>query len=619
MKFLSVFLFLFFCHGCAWLPAGTSESTALTYEDLYFRPAFTVRRWLSPDEIDGMVTQKGDWQHAIYNVRTGKTTITTRLAGQVDAFDWVGQREPKRAVFISTTLLGPGTVGLYDAATGQETVFFANEGFNTRLMVFDDGHVAFNNVVKVLRSTAVYLGHVDNPSSTALLVKSSTADVEFRLVAHSRANGHLYVHERAPDAVPSRIKTYSVGSASLVNDWPLAIGERLIGMAAAARGDVACMLSLQPDSSQRLLCRTGAGKLLSQQTVDNADSVFLSVAPNGKFVSLLRKGDTAQVEVRQVDEGLRIVATHAFAPEMMVERAVVDDSGQNLGFSMASYESQVVAQWLELPSGKPACLGCDINQSVDTLTPTHVEYDVVPSQPIAGNRTIRIHRFAPPGGRSKGTIVHVHGGPMDHVSKRFLLDTFYLTLVRGYTVVVPNIRGSTDQGVAFEKADDGLKRIHAVDDVVDVIKDTVNKTAGPVYLAGGSFAGNYVFAAAERVPDAVKAIVCQKCVSRRETSLSNTPEAIIEFGDARDPAVHAMWDQFEPMAIAHRIKHPVLVLAAEQDERIPVTHMQQFVEKVRAAGGNIKSVVIPRTIHTTSDVVTGEQQVSELANFFDSL
>ena len=102
--------------------------------------------------------------------------------------------------------------------------------------------------------------------------------------------------------------------------------------------------------------------------------------------------------------------------------------------------------------------------------------------------------FLPPG-YQKGTpipfIVYYHGGPEGQNRPGFSAAQQYL-LSRGFGMLLPNVRGSTGYGRAFQMMDDYKKRWDSVKDGVDAAEWLVaNGYATPGHIAtyGGSYGG----------------------------------------------------------------------------------------------------------------------------------
>ena len=97
-------------------------------------------------------------------------------------------------------------------------------------------------------------------------------------------------------------------------------------------------------------------------------------------------------------------------------------------------------------------------------------------------------------------LVWIHGGPLQQHRPEYQ-GNLQVFLKHQISVIGINYRGSTGSGVAFERADDGEKRVSAVDDIVEVISwiaCTLHPTA--IVLYGHSYGAVLAFCAASRCP-----------------------------------------------------------------------------------------------------------------------
>ena len=61
----------------------------------------------------------------------------------------------------------------------------------------------------------------------------------------------------------------------------------------------------------------------------------------------------------------------------------------------------------------------------------------------------------------------------------------------------------------------------------------------------------------------------------------------VEYGDERDPKMHAFLEQISPQASASKITKPMFVIAGFNDPRVPWTEGEQMVKTIRANGGPV--------------------------------
>ena len=100
-----------------------------------------------------------------------------------------------------------------------------------------------------------------------------------------------------------------------------------------------------------------------------------------------------------------------------------------------------------------------------------------------------------PGPRFPGrrpVLIMIHGGPASQYTPGCSLMENYLLGELGLALVMPNIRGSTGYGHAFERLDDGRRRPDAVKDLgalLDWISSQPDLDASRVAVSGGSHGG----------------------------------------------------------------------------------------------------------------------------------
>jgi dipeptidyl aminopeptidase/acylaminoacyl peptidase len=114
--------------------------------------------------------------------------------------------------------------------------------------------------------------------------------------------------------------------------------------------------------------------------------------------------------------------------------------------------------------------------------------------PAFDGRQIPAFLFLPPGAKKGAPIpfvVYYHGGPEGQNRPGFSAPLQYL-LARGYGLMMPNVRGSTGYGRAFQMLDDYKKRWDSVRDGVDAAEWLVRSgyaKAGKIATYGGSYGG----------------------------------------------------------------------------------------------------------------------------------
>jgi len=199
--------------------------------------------------------------------------------------------------------------------------------------------------------------------------------------------------------------------------------------------------------------------------------------------------------------------------------------------------------------------------------------------------------------------LHIHGGP--HISWGPAMLTmwheFQVHAANGYVVAYCNPRSSEGYGEDFMKSLRG--RWHeAMDEVIALVDATIERGwVDPERLgvSGGSYGGyltTWILAHTHRF----KAGVSQRGVYNL-MSFSGTSD-LVSYGPNEFDTVpwsdnpSLMWN-LSPLAHAHKIKTPLLILHAENDYRVPIEQSEQMYTYVRRSGGTTSFIRYPREGH----------------------
>ena len=193
-------------------------------------------------------------------------------------------------------------------------------------------------------------------------------------------------------------------------------------------------------------------------------------------------------------------------------------------------------------------------------------------------------------------IVALHGGPESQARPRFTGWIQFL-VSRGYAVAVPNVRGSTGYGKAYEHLDDRTQRLDAARDVTAVgewlaARPDVDPRA--LVLYGRSYGGFLVLATLTVSPKLWAAGIEFAGISNLATFLENTApwRRRVREGEYGSLAHDREFlTAVSPLTRVDRIRAPLFIQHGANDPRVPLQEALQIREALLARGIRCELVV----------------------------
>lgn len=207
--------------------------------------------------------------------------------------------------------------------------------------------------------------------------------------------------------------------------------------------------------------------------------------------------------------------------------------------------------------------------------------------------TLHARRYrAPAGGGERRLLVMLHGGPTDQWPVTFMPRVAYW-LNQGWDVLLPDHRGSTGHGRAYQQALQGRWGELDVSDTVAWLHHAhAAGWADPrtTVVMGGSSGGYTVLGVLGRHSGRVAAGIARYPVTdladlaaRNHRFEAHSTQTLIGPLDDRD-----LYRGRSAMSFVDRIREPLLILHGTDDPVVPVEGTVVFVDALRAAGGDVE-------------------------------
>ncbi len=230
-------------------------------------------------------------------------------------------------------------------------------------------------------------------------------------------------------------------------------------------------------------------------------------------------------------------------------------------------------------------------------------------------------------GKQYPLAFNIHGGPhaMWGPSSRTMWHEWQFHAARGYAVFFANPRGSGGYGDAFKRglhSDWGNAAFNDLMTGIDTLLERFDFVDSErMAVTGGSY-GGYMTAWIVGHTDRFASAVTQRGVYNLAAfyGVTDVPELITSEFDAEpweDP--EKLW-KHSPLAYAHNIKTPLLIIHSENDYRVPIADGEQLFAFVRRSGGTVKLLRYPRDGHELSRSGEPEHRVNrltEMVEWFD--
>lgn len=354
--------------------------------------------------------------------------------------------------------------------------------------------------------------------------------------------------------------------------------------------DAAIVTASNHDREFAAIMRVSGGEELTWTTLveDAEHDLYSWVAPDGSAMVVATNDDgVGRLAVHEADGTLRCAVTldppgvpsvvwAADASRFVVTLAGATDPGSiHLVDARTGATTLLVDARESIPAAVRDRLVTPTTHRVPTpdgeQVPCFVFGAVQPSPELAG-----------------ASVVHVHGGPEAAATRQFMPVIQALAL-SGFTVLVPNVRGSVGYGKRWYSLDDVGLRLDSVADLAALHAwlPTVGLDPGRSALWGGSYGGYMVLAGVAIQPDLWAAGVDIVGMSSLVTFLENTSAyrrayREREYGSLQHD--HDVLVAASPITYLDQMRAPLFVIHGANDPRVPLSEAQQIKAAYDAKG-----------------------------------
>jgi dipeptidyl aminopeptidase/acylaminoacyl peptidase len=241
----------------------------------------------------------------------------------------------------------------------------------------------------------------------------------------------------------------------------------------------------------------------------------------------------------------------------------------------------------------------------------------------SGGVEVDVWVYLPDGDGSVPVLLNIHGGPASQYGFGFF-DEFQVYQGAGYGVVACNPRGSSGRGRDFVEAvtGDGWGVVD-VADVMAALDGALARhprlDAARLGIMGGSYGGFLTAWITSRDERFRSAVVERALISW--TSFAGTSDIggvfPSDYTGAGYPDGWQVWWEKSPLATAHQVRTPTLVLHAEADHRCPVEQAEQYFHALLRNGTPAELLRFPGEGHEMSRTGTPRHRLERFEAVLD--
>ncbi|MEM3675824.1 MAG: S9 family peptidase [Thermoplasmataceae archaeon] len=231
---------------------------------------------------------------------------------------------------------------------------------------------------------------------------------------------------------------------------------------------------------------------------------------------------------------------------------------------------------------------------------------------------LEIYGFLRSLGPEKPLVVYVHGGPTSFSYPSFVdRTTWYLD--SGFSVFMPNYRGSTGRGRKYAESNRGDMGGMDLQDIlsgIEFLKESGRISTENIFITGGSYGGfmtQWAITQTGMFRSAVALFGISNWLSFHGTT--NIPDWD-EIHYNQDAYAGGVFSKFSPLNYVDRVNTPLLIMQGENDPCVPPGQSLEFYRALKEKGKSARLVMFPREGHGFTERAHIIQQQTETINWF---
>jgi len=228
-------------------------------------------------------------------------------------------------------------------------------------------------------------------------------------------------------------------------------------------------------------------------------------------------------------------------------------------------------------------------------------------------------------GKSKSTILEIHGGPRTSYGEGFIFE-FHLLNQKGFNILYSNPRGSDSYGDNFAleiKERYGERDYKDINEIVDYAISKFRIDPKRIGVEGGSYGGfmvNWIIGHTDRF----RAAITDRSISD-QISFYFTSDIGPRFNG--DQIGGNPLDNFEhyldksPIKYYRNVKTPLLIVHSDEDYRCPLSQAIEFYSALKTNGNNVKMIIFKGENHELSRGGKPKNRIKrleEIINWFEN-